>query len=57
MAMSCDVVSCIICITGYFSVIITVMKIHKFTYFSYIAIIISVHGIMFINNDIVNKDM
>ena len=35
--------------------IILIIRISKFIYFSYIDIIISVYGIMFIDNDIINN--
>ena len=47
----CDIIA----ITGYCHIIITTAKINKFIYFSHIAVIISVYGIMFINYCITNK--
>ena len=55
MVMSRDIVSYIICMFYFLCEIIIIIKINKFIYFSYIDIIISVYGIMFINNNIINK--
>ena len=53
--MSRGVVSYVICMFSFLCEIVIVIKINKFIYFSYIDIIISVYGIMFIYNDIINQ--
>ena len=53
--MSRDIVSCVTCVFYFLWGIIIIIKINKLIYFSYIGIIISVYGIMFINSDIINK--
>ena len=53
--MSCDIVSYVICMFYFLCEIIISIKINKLFKFSYIDITISVYGIMFINNNIINK--
>ena len=55
MAMSRDIVSYVMCMFCFLCEITIIIKINKFIYFSYIDIIISVYGIMFIINNIINK--
>ena len=55
MAMSRDIVRYIICSTGSFGVVVTVIKIDKLISFSYIEVSIRVYGTVFINNYTMNK--
>lgn len=55
MVMPRDIVSYTICIAGYFDVIFADIEINKFIHLSYTAVIISVYGIMCLNNDITSK--
>ena len=55
MAMSRDIVRYIICSTGSFGVIVTVIKIDKLIYLSYIEVSIRVNGMVLINNDTTDK--
>ena len=55
MVMSRNVISYSTCMFYFLCEMIIVIKIGKFIYFSYIGIIISVYGVMFLNNRIVNK--
>ena len=55
MVTSCGIVSYIICMFYFLCEITIIMKSNKFIYFSYIDITISVYGIMFINNNNINK--
>ena len=52
--MSRDIVSYVLYVIFLCKVTI-ILKINKFNYFSYIDITISVYGIMFINNNTINK--
>ena len=57
MVVSCGIVSYITCMLHFLCKLITIIKNHKFMYFSYIYITISVYGIMFINNNTIGKHM
>ena len=52
MFMSRNIVSCYICMFYVLCNIVIIIKLNKFMYFSYSDIIISVYGIMCINNTI-----
>ena len=53
--MSRDIVSYVICMFYFFCEVTVTIKINMFAYLSYIGTTISVYGIMFFNNDIINK--
>ena len=53
--MSCDIISDIIFMFYYVCKITVIININKFIYFSYIVSIISVNGIMFMNNNTVGN--
>ena len=55
MVMSRDIVSYVTCMFYFLCEIIITTKNNKFIYFSYIDTIISVYGIMFLSNGIINK--
>ena len=55
MVMSSDIISYVICVFGFLCEISITLKLNKFSYFSFIDIIISVYGIMFIHNDTINQ--
>ena len=54
MAMYRNIVSYITCMVYVLCKIIIIININKFVYFSYIDVIISVYGIVCVNNNIIN---